>query len=798
MRNFCRYITILFVVSCMLSGGAPISCADDAAPAGLSDERVPPLPTIRAAEAGGLLIGSVRTSGNLAVTDEQILSRVRSRAGERFNRISAASDAKRIAELDGIEYSYYNTEVALGEIVLTYVVVERNIIRAVLFKGNRDWSAKSLAKKLHFKRGDFLDPVLAEVGRRSLLEFYHEKGYAFAAVELDSQRLSAGELVYKIDEGARVRISAVRFSGNKAIKKSGLKKVIKTKKKKFFILSRYLDRQKVARDVTSLGKLYQRKGYLDAEVKSETNFNEAKDRVEIVFVIDEGAVYTVEKISIKGDEHFERDRILGRLRMKTGDVYSQKRADSDVDSLVQLYRENGFVDASVEHRRGFVSVGRVNVEFELKCGQRFRIGQIIISGNEQTQDRVIRRVLDEYEFQPGRWYNADTAAGDGTGQLEKTVKGVVMAESVTISASGGAEGQRDAQVSVVEGQTGSVMVGAGIASDSGVIGQFVFEQRNFDISDTPEGFGDFITAEAFKGAGQSLRIALQPGTEVSQYSISFTEPYLNDKPLSLNVVASTYERFFESYTEGRSKGYVGFEKRYRDKWRRSFGIRIENVDVGDIDLDAPQEIKDLKGDNFITGLRLSAGRDMTNDRFNPSGGYSFDVGYEQVAGEHTFGILSGTYRRYATLYEDLAERKTVFAGKLHAATTLGDAPFFEKFYAGGNNSIRGFEYRGVSPRGLPTTTTSTKHKDPIGSDWIFLAGGEVTVPLVGESLGMLFFVDSGAIETGPYRVAAGVGIQILIPQWFGPVPMRFELATPLFKDDEDDTQVFSFSIGRLF
>jgi outer membrane protein insertion porin family len=88
--------------------------------------------------------------------------------------------------------------------------------------------------------------------------------------------------------------------------------------------------------------------------------------------------------------------------------------------------------------------------------------------------------------------------------------------------------------------------------------------------------------------------------------------------------------------------------------------------------------------------------------------------------------------------------------------------------------------------------------DPIGSDWIFLANAEITVPLVSESLSALFFIDSGTIDSGSYRSTVGTGIQIMIPQWFGPVPMRFELAVPIMKDDDDETQVFSFSVGRLF
>jgi len=271
------------------------------------------------------------------------------------------------------------------------------------------------------------------------------------------------------------------------------------------------------------------------------------------------------------------------------------------------------------------------------------------------------------------------------------------------------------------------------------------------------------------------------------------------------VVGLSREWQRESYDENRLRGYVGFEKRYKNRWRRSIAFRLEDVDVDGVDLDAPKEIRDDKGSNGLAGVKVGTGRDTTDDRFNPSKGYSFDISYEQVGGEHTFGILSGVHRRYKVVHEDMAERKTILATKLLAATTVGDAPVFEKFYGGGSGlyGIRGFDYRGVSTRGTPTTVggvpiVGRKKKDPIGSDWIFLANAEVTVPLVGENFAALFFVDSGAIDSGSYRVAAGTGIQILIPQWFGPVPMRFEIAAPLMKDDEDDTQVFSFSIGRLF
>ncbi len=754
-----------------------------------------------------LEIGSIETAGNRSISSIRILSKVHSRVGQLFDPTTAAEDAKRIAELSGVEYSYYNTAIVENKIQLTFVVVERNIVRSIVFVGNRKYKTKTLRKKLGIRIADYLDTISVESAAKTLIEFYLKKGFAFVQVRLDSEQLPRGKLIYTIDEGPRVKIKSVKFSvsspvdsGNSAIKTGVLKRAVKIKKKKFLLFSRYYVEKDVARDVVKLQNVYQKRGFLDAAITANRQFSPDRRRVELTFVIDEGRCFTVEKIVFAGNKHFDEETLGRELKLKAGQVYSEQKAVSDVKRLLKLYRENGFIEAGVGRNIKFVSETSVNVEFEVAEGQRFRIGRINITGNKETQDKVIRRILDEYDFQPGRWYNADIARGDaaGSGYLEKLIRRTTYAESARITPSGQMPNQKDVQVSITEGQTGSVMVGAGVASDSGVIGQFVYEQRNFDISDYPKSFREFITGRAFRGAGQSLRISLQPGTVVSQYSVSFTEPYLKNKPVSLNVAVSSYERWRESYNENRAKGYVGFEKRYKNRWRKSIGFRAENVDVGDIEFDAPKEIRDVKGGNALVGVRLGTGRDITDDKFNPGAGYSFNASYEQVGGDYTFGVLRGTYRWYKTLHEDLAERKTILGTKLHAATVIGDAPPFEKFYAGGQGSIRGFDYWGVSTRGLQTNVANPERKDPIGSDWIFLANAELIVPFASESFAILLFVDSGTIDSGNYRVAVGTGIQILLPQWFGPVPMRFELAAPVMKDEGDETQVFSFSVGRLF
>lgn len=743
--------------------------------------------------AGELAIGRIITAGNVSINSDKILSKVRSRVGQQFDAATVEEDAKRIAELPGVEYSYYNTAVVDEKIQLTFVVVERNIVRSIVFEGNRKYRSKTLVGKLAFKKADYLEPVTAEAGRETIAEFYRSKGFAFAQVSLDTEKLSTGNVIYTIDEGPKVKIAAVKFSGNKALKTKSLRDALKTKSKKMVVLQSHYTEETVSKDVTKLQNIYYRNGFLDVKITAEREFTADKSKVRINFAIEEGLAYTVEKIAVTGNTHFDTERLLSKLQLKEGQIYNKQKADSDVAQVLKLHREEGFIDTKVEQNLKFISKDKVDVELGITEGERFRLGRVNVSGNEQTQDKVIRQVLNEYDFLPGQWYNADIARGDGSGELEKEVKRMVVAESATITPRGKAAGQRDADVSVIEGRTGMVMLGAGVSSDSGAIGQVMFEQRNFDIGDWPRSFSDFITGRAFRGAGQNMRIVLQPGTEVSEYMVEFSEPYFRNKPVSLNVTGSSWERERESYNEERMKGYVGLDKRYKNHWHRNIGLRMENVNINELDHDAPREIREVKGDNVLMGLGISVGRNLTNDRFNPTKGYAFEIGYEQVAGDHTFGIVSGAHKWYRTISEDLAERKTVLATKLIGASVVGDAPPFEKFYGGGTGTygIRGFEYRGVSTRG-------GVDKDPIGSDWIVIASAEVVKPLVGDTFAALFFVDGGMIDSGGYRASVGTGIQILIPQWFGPVPMRLELAAPLMKNGDDDTQVFSFSVGRLF
>ena len=769
-----------------------------------------------------LRIGGVETLGNHSISRPKVLSKVRARTGDLFNAASAAEDCDRIGHIEGVHTAYYNKKIVDNKVMLTFVVVEKRLIRSIAIKGNKKVKTVKLLKELTFRKGDYLDVFSAISGARMMADYYHKKGYHFAEVKLNEKELNEesplkveiteqelvkleltqkqqnrARVVYTITEGPLCRIKKVSFEGNDTITSKRLKKVPKTRPRKFMVMPAYYDRDQLEEDIAKLQEAYKKLGYLNIQVDKEITFSENKKDAYVKFVIDEGRIFYVEDVIITGNEFIDNEEILKKMKLTKGQAYGNEKAQFDTRHILRSYRQDGFVDAKVDHSRTFTSEGKVVAEFNVDSGDRFKIGRISISGNKEVHGKVVRSILDEEGFVPGRWYNGELAQGNGQGELEKTLRRLIMAESATIEPTGERPGVRDAQVSIVESRTGSIMFGAGVASNTGLIGQITLDQRNFDIMDWPESWKEFLTGKAFKGAGQRFRASANPGTEQSSYSVSFGDSYLYEKPVSFDISGSGFEREQESWDVTRNKAYLGFEKRYENRWRRGFAFRAENVEIDSFDNDTPKEIAEVRGDNFLYGAKLFLRKDTTDSRFLPSKGYNFNISYEQVAGDFTFGLLSATQRWYKTLKEDLAGRKTILETKIHGATTVGDAPPFEKFYAGGTGSLRGFKYRGVSTRGRPVGQTGDGG-DPVGSDWVILGNIEVAVPLETDALSWLFFVDTGMIDTGGVRASIGTGIQILLPQWFGPVPMRFELAAPIAKDNDDDTRAFSFSVGALF
>ncbi len=689
-------------------------------------------------------------------------------------------------------------------------LVRTDIVRSIEFEGNTHFKDKVLGQRIGIELGDQSDPFQVEGARRTIVDLYIKKGYLFVQVDVDRDMAEKGQLFFTITESPRVRVKAVRILGAKAISSRNIRKVIKTKTRRMFALAAFYSEEKVTEDVETLKAFYYDRGYLGYAVETTTEFVDNNQAAVVTFTIDEGEPYRVSDIRFLGNTHFDTETLEKNLTLVQGDVYRKSRAIVDKRALTELYLEKGFVDVRIFEEPqygGDLADHTVVLSYEISEGRQFRIGRIDVTGNLSVQDRVIRNVLNEYDVVPGQLYNAKIAPYEGQKSLmEKYVQRSTVAEEVIIQPVpvDNEADVKDMRVDVKEGMTGMVMPGVGISSDSGVMGQLIYQQRNFDLTDWPETWKEFFLMKAFRGGGQNMRIALEPGTIVSRYTLTYSNPYWHDKPIGYDFSLMSYSRWLESYDEKRANASVGFEHRKWGDWLKSITVRTENVSVEDLHVDAPQEIRDVAGDTLLVGVRVGTGQTKVDDIYLPTQGHVFRVGYEQMMGDFTFGVLNSSYVHYFSLYEDILERHTVLATKVQGGTILGTAPPFEKFYAGGQGTyaIRGFDYRGVSTRGLqvfdPGVIGTPQYRDPVGSDWALTANAEVTFPLIGENFSALTFLDSALIDTGGIRSSVGAGIQIMLPQLFGPVPMRFEYGIPLQKDERDEIRHFNFSMGRLF
>jgi outer membrane protein insertion porin family len=353
---------------------------------------------------------------------------------------------------------------------------------------------------------------------------------------------------------------------------------------------------------------------------------------------------------------------------------------------------------------------------------------------------------------------------------------------------------KDILVQVQETQTGSLLFSVGVNSDAGVQGSVVLNEKNFDITRWPTSFDDLLSGRAFRGGGQEFRLEAVPGQRFQRYTASLREPSLFDSPYSLATSAYYYTRGYAEYNEQRVGGRFTIGRRLNPIWTANITMRIEGVDIFDIPDYYPQEIQQWRGNSFLLGLRGSVNRDTRDSFLRPTEGSFFEAGYEQVLGDYNFPLLTGEASKFFTLYQRPdGSGKQVLALRSQLMFSQSDIPIFERFYAGGFRSLRGFEFRGVGPfvQGLN-----------VGGTFAWLNSAEYQIPLVAsDGFYMVGFVDSGTVESdieiNNYRVTAGLGMRIVVPA-LGPLPIALDFGVPIVKAPQDREQIFSFWLGYFY
>ena len=661
------------------------------------------------------------------------------------------------------------------------------------FEGNVKFRDGTLEGLVDVKAGDPVEGFAIREGRDAIVAKYREAGYGEVLVTYDQQRLAeSGELVFQIEEGLRVRITEITFEGNTALSDRELEKRIGTRTALWIFRSGSFDVDQVESDVVKIESYYRDHGFLDARASFRRELSRDGRFLTIVFEVVEGEAYRIEEIRFHGNSAYSVEELTGMMLSQVGQVAKPPQLLADVRRMRDRYGEQGYIYATLRAIRVFSDTpGFVIITLDIQEGEQFRVGRVVVRGNTRTKDKVVRRALNLYP--PDDLFNLTDAR-----EAERRLVETRIFSSARVYPVGDAAGVRDIVIDVVESEKlGDFLFGVGVTSNSGLVGSVVLDLRNFDIFDRPRSWSQFLKARAFTGAGQHMRIELQPGRELNRFRVDFTEPYLFDMPLRLHLGAHLFERGRDGYSERRAGGTVSFGRRFERSplrgWSGEVALRAEDVTIDNLDLFTAREVRDDEGSNLLTSVKGTLVRDRTDNRLVPTTGDRLQISYAQFGifgGDHFFGRLTAGYSWFKTLWTDPLERKSVLHLRAEGGALVGDAPVFERFFAGGTGSLRGFAFRGVGEhRGIDDTNT--------GGDFRLLLGGEYIFPLIGDSVRGLLFMDTGMVGSGPFRASMGAGVRLTI-QVFGPVPLEFSLAIPVSSDSDDNTQVFSFVVGRLF
>jgi len=362
----------------------------------------------------------------------------------------------------------------------------------------------------------------------------------------------------------------------------------------------------------------------------------------------------------------------------------------------------------------------------------------------------------------------------------------------------GKPNREDLVVEVKEAKTGSISFGGGFSSIDRVVGLVELEQRNFDLLNVPK----------FTGAGQDLRLRAEVGTVRRFFDLSFTEPWIFGYPLSFGFDAFNRTRLRSrslgfGFEEERRGGGVRFGKEFTDTVRGDLAYQLFRTEISDIVAEASQDLKAEQGRSDISVGSISLSWDTRDNRFDPTRGVvvfsAADLAGGVLAGDKEFYRIQGGVSTYLPHFNRLVLESRVRAGIVDDYSDTPEVPIFERFFAGGANTVRGFRERRVGPRDATSN-------DPIGGEAVLIATLEEVMTIVQDERGKPIlkgsvFWDVGNVwrrvnEFGE-SVESGTGVGMRVNTPIGPV--RVDVGFPITRlRDEKRRPRLHFNISRSF
>ncbi|NQT06381.1 MAG: outer membrane protein assembly factor BamA [Candidatus Omnitrophica bacterium] len=732
----------------------------------------------------------IRVKDNRAVSTAVIVSKIKTKVGDDFSQDILNDDLKRLYNLGF--FTDISIDVADYEdgIQVTFIVEEKPVINSITFKGNSSIREKVLKKEIVSKEGDMLDPGRISQDTVILRRFYEKKGFPQAEVDYSSEideEANSAAVVIVVNEQRSVKIKHIFFEGNENYYDSRIMRLITTRADTLFT-SGYFQQDVFQEDVEKIKAFYQMEGFLDIAVESESEYYNDGKSMDLTIIVSEGQKYLVGDISIKGNKIFAEDRIMGVLELTRNKAFSQQAMGLDMAHIQEIYYNEGYIMCRVAPEPTVnKTTGRIDIAYTIDEKRLIYVNKVEIAGNTKTKDIVIRRELRAYPGEP--------FSGKDVKRSKERLYNLGYFEEIAFDTRETDDPeQRDLVVNVRETKTGEFSFGGGYSSIDKLIGFASISQRNFDLLNFP----------TFTGGGQNLTLKAELGFVRSDYLLSWTDPWIFGFPYSLgfDFYRTTHSRERDvgyAYEEERWGGDIRVGKEFTDYLKGRVMYKFDRIKMSDVPDDVVYDIRREEGTNYLSSFGGSLTFDTRDNTFNPKRGTVVTAGVEDAGGvfggDFDFLKYTGSVSQYFSFIDVFVLELRMRGGVVDAYGGSDHVPIYERFFAGGSNSVRGYSERGVGPR-------DPGSGDPIGGESVLISNAELTFPVFKDILKGAIFCDAGNVwedawdvGQGDYKYGAGVGIRVKTP--IGPV--NVDWGYPLKEiEDEEQKGRFYFSMSKGF
>ena len=685
-------------------------------------------------------------------------------------------------------------------------LTERPTIDEIIIEGNEAIKTENLLDGLKnsgifegalFRRSVF-ENLSSELERQ-----YVSQGKYGASVEVLSDSLPRNrvKLSVEIEEGETAELKSINIVGNKIFAEEELKKVLKLKPRSWLSIFRTntpYSKENLRGDLESLESFYKNRGYLNFSVNNSIiSISEDKQELFITIDIFEGDIYKINEITLAGDLPIDEEIVNRLIFAQNGSIFSQELITFSEESINNLLNNEGFLFSEVSGNIKKVEENLVDVVFFVEPGQRTYIRNINFTGNDRTHDVVLRREMRQME---GAWASNSLLERsklrlDRLGFFKQ-----VNYEKVPVP---GEKDKVDIEFIVEEEFSGSIA------------GSLGYGAYGFNLG------ANYSESNAF-GTGNSIGIGINYSDWQTNVSFNFFDPYFNPDGVGLGygayIRSSDYSNFnISAYNTESFGGSVQFVLPINEISQLSLSAAIDQTDLSSDALSSRQLLDFIatEGSKFES---LTLGASWTRNSLNrgifpTAGTLNVVSGSVTVPGSSiTYGRLSHRFKYFRPLSNNFIFGVRTEIGGLFAYGDTDTPPPYENFYAGGLNSVRGFEQNSLGPRAVYDGFYSNFNR-PTGGTYSLEGGLDFIFPIPfledSRSVRSSMFLDLGNVfsdecksyeincnefDLSELRYSVGVGVT-----WITALgPMSFAISSVFGDDEFDETETFQFEIGNQF